>query len=92
MKKDPKILLFDILESIEKIKEYTKDISKDKFFDDSQIQDAVVRRIGIIGEAAKNLPAVFRSKHPNIPWKKIAGALFVLRLTFINSLDIAKVR
>ena len=33
MKKDPKILLFDILESIEKIKEYTPSVPEDKFFD-----------------------------------------------------------
>lgn len=73
MKKDLKILLFDILDSIEKIEEYTENISEDKFFDNPQIQDAVVRRIGIIGEAVKNLPSPFRNKHPNIPWKKIAG-------------------
>ncbi len=78
MKKDPKILLFDILESIERIEEYTKNISKDKFFDNLQIQDAVVRRIGIIGEAVKNLPAPFRNKHPDIPWKKIAGTRDVI--------------
>jgi uncharacterized protein with HEPN domain len=66
MKKDPKILLLDILDSIERIEEYTKNISEDKFFDDLQIQDAVVRRIGIIGEAVKNLPISFRNKHSDI--------------------------
>lgn len=73
MKKDVKIFLFDILDSIEKIEEYTKNVSEDKFFDSLQIQDAVVRRIGIIGEAVKNLPVSFRNKHTDIPWKKIAG-------------------
>lgn len=78
MKKDPKILLLDILDSIEKIEEYTKNISEDKFFDDLQIQDAVVRRIGIIGEAVKNLPSPFKNKYPDIPWKKIAGTRDVI--------------
>ena len=78
MKKDPKIFLGDILESIEIIEEYTKDISEDDFFDNLQIQDAVVRRIGIIGEAVKNLPISFRNKHLNIPWKKIAGTRDVI--------------
>lgn len=73
MKKDPKILLFDILDSIEKIEEYTKNVSKDDFFNNIQIQDAVVRRIGIIGEAVKNLPISLKNKYPYIPWKKIAG-------------------
>jgi uncharacterized protein with HEPN domain len=71
MKKNLKILLFDILDSIEIIEKYTKNISEDKFFDNLQIQDAVVRRIGIIGEAVKNLPTSFRNKHSNIPWKKL---------------------
>lgn len=78
MKKDPKILLLDILDSIEQIKKYTENISEDKFFDNLQIQDAVVRRIGIIGEAVKNLPTTFRNKHPDIPWKKIAGTRDVI--------------
>ena len=78
MKKDSKILLFDILDSIEKIEKYTKKISKGKFFDDLQIQDAVVRRIGIIGEAVKNLPAFFRNKYSSIPWKEMAGTRDVI--------------
>ena len=78
MKKDPKILLLDIFDSIENIEKYTKNISEDKFFNDLQIQDAVVRRIEIIGEAVKNLPVSFRNKHKNIPWKKIAGTRDVL--------------
>ncbi|MDF2957050.1 MAG: HEPN domain protein [Candidatus Alkanophagales archaeon MCA70_species_1] len=37
------------------------------------LQDAVIREIEIIGEAAKNLSKEFRSKHPDIPWRQIAG-------------------
>ena len=78
MKKDPKILLFDILDSIEKIKKYAKNVSEDDFFDNIQVQDAVVRRIEIIGEAVKGLPVSFRNKHTDIPWKKIDGTRDVL--------------
>lgn len=78
MKKDPKILLFDILDSIEKIEKYAKNISENDFFDNIQVQDAVVRRIEIIGEAVKGLPISFRNKHTDIPWKKIAGTRDVL--------------
>lgn len=73
MKKDIKILLYDILDSIENIEEYTKNINENKFAESLQIQDAVVRRMEIIGEAVKNLPTHFREKHPDIPWKDIAG-------------------
>ena len=77
-KRNPKIFLEDILESIERIEEYTRNFSKGKFADNLQIQDAVARRIGIIGEAVKNLPISFRNKYSNIPWKKMAGTRDVI--------------
>ena len=40
---------------------------------DVKTQDAVMRRIEIIGEAVKNLPVEFRKKHPAIEWREIAG-------------------
>jgi len=77
-KKDPKILLLDIMDSIENIQKYTKDVSKTKFFADLKTQDAVIRRIGVIGEAVKNLPVIFRNKNPDILWKEIAGTRNVI--------------
>lgn len=73
MKKDIKIFLLHILESIERIEIFTKGISKDKFLKSEIIQDAVIRRIEIIGEAVKNIPYGFRDKYSDIEWKKIAG-------------------
>jgi len=78
MKKDPKIFIEHILESIARIEEYTKEITKNKFLKSRQIQDAVIRRIEIIGEAAKNIPDETKQKHPNIPWKKIGGMRDIL--------------
>lgn len=53
MKKDPKIFLKHIQESIEKIEEHTRRMSEHKFDNDIKTQDAVIRRIEIIGEAVK---------------------------------------
>lgn len=78
VKKDPKIFLGHILESISEIEKNTKNLSEDEFFDSVTIQDAVVRRLEIIGEAVKNLPLSFKNKHPEISWKKIAGMRDVL--------------
>lgn len=78
MKRDVKVFLEDILESIEKIEEYTANIDEEDFYENSIIQDAVLRRLEIIGEAVKNIPDDFREKYPDIPWKQIAGMRDVL--------------
>ncbi len=78
MKKDPKIFLGHILESITLIESYLTNISKNDFLASQQLQDSVIRRIEIIGEAVKNLPADLRAEHPQIPWQKIAGMRDVL--------------
>lgn len=78
MKRNIQVYIEDIFESIEKIEQYLEDTDEDKFFNDSQIQDSVLRRLEVIGEAAKNVPDDFRGKYPDIPWKKIAGLRDVL--------------
>lgn len=78
MKKDLRPYLKDILESIEKIKEYTKEIKEENFYQDTQTQDAVLRRLEVMGEAVKNIPKDFKNKYPEVPWKKIAGMRDVL--------------
>ena len=78
MKRDVKVFLEDILESIEKIEEYTANIDEEDFYENTIIQDAVLRRLEIIGEAVKNIPDDFREKYPDIPWRQIAGMRDVL--------------
>jgi uncharacterized protein with HEPN domain len=73
MKKDAKVFVEHILDSIKKIKEFTRGISKKKFEKDIKLQDALIRRIEIIGEAVKNLPVNFKDKYTEIPWTEIAG-------------------
>ncbi|NIM15181.1 MAG: DUF86 domain-containing protein [Candidatus Aminicenantes bacterium] len=72
-KRDWKILFEDILESIDKIKQYTEEIGFDDFAMNSMIIDAVVRNIEIIGEASKNVPTQVQEKYPHIPWRKLDG-------------------
>lgn len=73
MKKNHKIFLSHILESIEAIEKHTRHISKRQFFESLLIQDAVMRRVEIIGEAVKNMPADYKKRHPGIEWREVAG-------------------
>ncbi len=73
MKRNIKLYLQDIWESIIAIEEYTRNISEEEFYKNRQIQDAVIRRLEVIGEAVKNIDEDFRSKFLRIPWKRIAG-------------------
>lgn len=78
MRKDPKILLRDILKSIERIESYVRNMTRGEFENREEIQDAVMRRIEVIGEAAKRLPSEFKETYPEIPWKQIGSMRDVL--------------
>jgi uncharacterized protein with HEPN domain len=78
MKKDPKIFIEHILECIERIEEYTRGITKEEFLSLGQVQDAVIRRIEVIGEAVKNIPDDIKRRYPDIPWREIAGMRDIL--------------
>jgi len=78
MTRDLRLYIEDILESIAKIEQYTETIGEQDFLSDTQLQDAVLRRLEIMGEAVKNIPQAFRDKYPEIPWKKIAGLRDIL--------------
>lgn len=72
MKKDPKILIAHILQSIDFVEEYSKGIQKEQFIGDYEKQDAIIRRLEIIGEAVASLENKFKESYPNIPWQDIA--------------------
>lgn len=78
MKKDPEIFLKHILESIVIVEKYTQSFTKAQFLKNLQLQDAVTRRLEIMGEAAKNLPSDLKNKYSNVPWKKISGMRDIL--------------
>jgi uncharacterized protein with HEPN domain len=65
--------IIDITESIKLILQYMKGIDQDALAVNYEKQDAILRRITIIGEVTKRLSSEFRQKHSDIPWKKIAG-------------------
>ena len=72
-KRDPHLLIEDIIDSGNKILAYTQDLSFEEFINDSKTIDAVIRNFEIIGEATNRLPEEFKDKHTSIDWHRIRG-------------------
>ncbi len=71
--KKVKPYLEHILQECEFLKENSEGLEYDDFIKDPVMMRAFVRSLEVIGEAVRNLPQEFREKHPDIPWKEIAG-------------------
>ncbi len=70
MNKDLKFLTH-ILESAQFIMEWTERISFEKFLQDEVLQNAVMRKFEIIGEASTRISNVFKEHHPDFPWREM---------------------
>ena len=77
MSKDPRVYLAHIMECIQKIEHFTQE-GKDRFLEDELTCNAVLWNFEVIGEAAKRLDDSYRSSHPEIPWRSMAGLRDVL--------------
>jgi len=71
--RDYTIYLKDILAAIQSIEEFIAGMDLDSFQGDDKTTSAVIRKLEIIGEAVKQLPDEIRQKHPEVPWKEMAG-------------------
>ena len=73
MTRDARLYLYDILESIEKIEQYTANLTFEDFAANSMVVDAVVRNFEIIGEASSHIPDDIQSKYSEVPWFEMKG-------------------
>ena len=87
--KDATVYLVHIIEAMDRIADYIVD-GETEFQNKTLIQDAVVRNLEIIGEAAKRVPDETREASPSVPWKRLAGLRDVLIHQY-EGVDLAQV-
>lgn len=73
MNKDDAVLLRHIFNAIEQVERYTRGMSESEFFSRTMVQDAVVRQIEVIDEAANCISAEYQGEHPKPSWSKMAS-------------------
>jgi len=73
MSRDWTVQLEDIRSSIGKIRGYVESLDYSAFSNDPKTQDAVIRNLEIIGEAARLLPDAVKARAEEIEWRKIAA-------------------
>jgi uncharacterized protein with HEPN domain len=65
--------LADIREAMVRIQRYLRGMSYRRFLADTRTQDAVVRNLEILGEAAKRISSDFKTRHEDVDWRGMAG-------------------
>jgi uncharacterized protein with HEPN domain len=65
--------LRDIQQMMIYIQDFVTGMTLDLFITDIKTYFAVVRALEVIGEVAKQVPNEVRERHPDVPWKQMAG-------------------
>ena len=85
-----KATLLDIAEAATLILSFVADVSKEEFLEDDKTQSAVLHQLLVLGEATKRLTIEFRTEHPEIQWRLMAGMRDVLIHTY-DTVDLDEV-
>ncbi len=70
--------LIDVLEAAKLAISYTRNKTEHEFLEDVQCQDSVIRRLEIIGEAARRISEKTCAAHPELPWSEMIGMRNIL--------------
>ncbi|WP_041279257.1 HepT-like ribonuclease domain-containing protein [Desulfobacula toluolica] len=73
-----KFRIEDIIEALDRIFHYVKDLNYDGWMKDQKTIDAVIRNLEIIGEAAANVPQEIQDLYVDIPWYQMKGMRNIL--------------
>jgi uncharacterized protein with HEPN domain len=72
-RENPKQLVEDMLEAMDKIERYTKGLSYEAFAKNDVLVDEVIGNLETLGEVSENILEEVREKYPDIPWGKMIG-------------------
>ncbi len=76
MQKNPNLFIQHIIDSTTRIQEYLKEqriTAIEEFNNNELVQDAIIRKLEVIGEACTKLETDFKKSHSKIPWQKITA-------------------
>lgn len=68
-----RLYLQHMLDAITTIESYLAGVDEESFRATKLLQDGAIRQIQIVGEAAKRVSPEFCARHPEIPWRDMAG-------------------
>jgi uncharacterized protein with HEPN domain len=65
--------LHDVVRAARLIVQFTDETDAEDFQTDAFAQSAILHQFLVLGEATKRLSTDFRTAHPDIPWRQMAG-------------------
>ena len=80
------IVVLDIIHAARLAIDFKQGQDKAEFLEDIKTQSAVLHQLMVMGEAVKRLSMAYRTEHPHIPWKVMAG----MRDVLIHGYDIVE--
>jgi uncharacterized protein with HEPN domain len=83
------VLIRHMLDAVDRIEAYVSGVNEAAFREDPEKQDAVLRQLQVLGEAARRVSPALREAYPDVPWHKIAGMRNkVVHEYFVVDLDV----
>lgn len=76
-----------MLKCIERIDRYVDD-DKDRYFNDTLLQDAVLRVLQVMAESSQRLSEQSKELHPEIDWRGISGFRNILVHDYLGGIDL----
>jgi len=70
---DESVFVRHMLDAVARVERYVSGVEREAFLADEILQDAVVRQLEILGEAAGRISRPVCARHPEIPWPKVTG-------------------